>query len=235
MSSKFNHFNATLFSSRLLEHSSELLCWQAQVWIYSLILVKWWLSPLSPFDHEFVLTRVSLCSFFIIIFLYCSTSDKPNRVVQFEQHSTILRFKPQCDSPTLTPITFPSQEVLFSTKYFIIPKNFNKIGVQYWISRLKYVSDQMFCFQCEQTRLRKGCTTIGVCGKTPEVAELQDLLVHVVKGTALYSYHAKQMGVKVSFEILDFTFSALFRWERVVQIQHNWFELFCLIIIIENF
>lgn len=72
------------------------------------------------------------------------------------------------------------------------------------------VEDQMFCFQCEQTRLRKGCTTVGVCGKTPEVAELQDLLVHVVKGTALYSYHAKQMGVKVSFEILDFTCSALF-------------------------
>lgn len=69
----------------------------------------------------------------------------------------------------------------------------------------------MFCFQCEQTRLRKGCTTIGVCGKTPQVAELQDLLVHVIKGMSLYSAAAAAMGVKIPFEIYDFTFSALFR------------------------
>ena len=34
----------------------------------------------------------------------------------------------------------------------------------------------MFCYQCEQTAGGKGCTKMGVCGKTPEVAALQDLL-----------------------------------------------------------
>ena len=70
---------------------------------------------------------------------------------------------------------------------------------------------QMFCFQCEQTRLRKGCTTIGVCGKTPQVAELQDLLVHAVKGMALYGNALNQLEEETPFEVYDFTFSALFR------------------------
>ena len=35
---------------------------------------------------------------------------------------------------------------------------------------------EMFCYQCEQTANGKGCTKIGVCGKTPEIANLQDLL-----------------------------------------------------------
>jgi hydroxylamine reductase len=69
---------------------------------------------------------------------------------------------------------------------------------------------QMFCFQCEQTRLRKGCTTVGVCGKTPQVAELQDLLVHAIRGLSLYSNAAAKLGVKIPFEIYDFTFSSLF-------------------------
>ncbi|MGD9333153.1 MAG: hypothetical protein PVJ53_17695, partial [Desulfobacterales bacterium] len=36
----------------------------------------------------------------------------------------------------------------------------------------------MFCFQCEQTAKGEGCTKIGVCGKTPDTAALQDLLIH---------------------------------------------------------
>ena len=40
----------------------------------------------------------------------------------------------------------------------------------------------MFCYQCEQTAKGEGCTKIGVCGKQPEVAALQDLLNYVVKG-----------------------------------------------------
>ena len=43
----------------------------------------------------------------------------------------------------------------------------------------------MFCFQCEQTAKGEGCTKIGVCGKTPDVAALQDLLIHAVKGLAV--------------------------------------------------
>ncbi len=40
----------------------------------------------------------------------------------------------------------------------------------------------MFCFQCEQTTKGEECTRIGVCGKEPEVATLQDLLIYALKG-----------------------------------------------------
>ena len=39
----------------------------------------------------------------------------------------------------------------------------------------------MFCYQCEQAKLNKHCTEIGVCGKTPEVQRMQDLLVFALK------------------------------------------------------
>lgn len=45
----------------------------------------------------------------------------------------------------------------------------------------------MFCNQCEQTAKGTGCTVSGVCGKKPEVAALQDLLLHAVKGLSLYA------------------------------------------------
>ena len=54
----------------------------------------------------------------------------------------------------------------------------------------------MFCFQCEQTAKGKGCNTMGVCGKTPEVATLQDLLIHATKGIAIYAHMARELGVK---------------------------------------
>ena len=44
---------------------------------------------------------------------------------------------------------------------------------------------EMFCYQCEQTANGKGCTKLGVCGKTPEIANLQDLLIFQVKGDQL--------------------------------------------------
>lgn len=53
----------------------------------------------------------------------------------------------------------------------------------------------MFCFQCEQTSKGKGCDVKGVCGKTPEVASLQDLLIHAAKGIALYADRAREIGV----------------------------------------
>jgi hydroxylamine reductase len=54
----------------------------------------------------------------------------------------------------------------------------------------------MFCFQCEQTAKGKGCDVMGVCGKTPEVATLLDLLIHAVKGIAVYGHMAREIGVK---------------------------------------
>ena len=44
----------------------------------------------------------------------------------------------------------------------------------------------MFCYQCEQTAGGKGCTKVGVCGKTAEIANLQDLLIYQLKGIACY-------------------------------------------------
>ena len=53
----------------------------------------------------------------------------------------------------------------------------------------------MFCFQCEQTSMGKGCTTYGVCGKNPEVAALQDLLIYMVRGLSQIALEAKKAGI----------------------------------------
>ncbi|NLX95000.1 MAG: hydroxylamine reductase, partial [Rhodopirellula sp.] len=52
----------------------------------------------------------------------------------------------------------------------------------------------MFCYQCEQTTNGTGCVEIGVCGKNPQVAALQDLLVHATKGVAMYAHRAGVLG-----------------------------------------
>ena len=53
----------------------------------------------------------------------------------------------------------------------------------------------MFCYQCEQTAKGTGCTAHGVCGKDPETAALQDLLIHVAEGVSRYAHCARQDGV----------------------------------------
>ncbi len=67
----------------------------------------------------------------------------------------------------------------------------------------------MFCYQCEQTAKSTGCTAQGVCGKDPEVAGLQDLLVEAVKGIARYAHCARQQGAKDG-AIDGFVIEALF-------------------------
>ena len=54
----------------------------------------------------------------------------------------------------------------------------------------------MFCYQCEQTSKGTGCQQIGVCGKEPETAALQDLLVHATKGLSMYAHRAAQLGAR---------------------------------------
>jgi len=67
----------------------------------------------------------------------------------------------------------------------------------------------MFCFQCEQAAQHTGCTAIGVCGKDPETAALQDLLVYVLKGISMYANAAAIKGQQD--EAIDrFTLEALF-------------------------
>ncbi|MCK4624943.1 MAG: hydroxylamine reductase [Phycisphaerae bacterium] len=52
----------------------------------------------------------------------------------------------------------------------------------------------MFCYQCQETAKNTGCTVKGVCGKPEETANLQDLLIHVLKGIAVYGERLKGVG-----------------------------------------
>ena len=52
----------------------------------------------------------------------------------------------------------------------------------------------MFCYQCQETAKNTGCSVKGVCGKTEETANLQDLLIYVLKGIAIYGEKAKETG-----------------------------------------
>jgi len=56
--------------------------------------------------------------------------------------------------------------------------------------------ENMFCYQCEQTAQGTGCTKLGVCGKDPETAALQDLLVHVTKGISQYAHRAAELDAR---------------------------------------
>jgi hydroxylamine reductase len=67
----------------------------------------------------------------------------------------------------------------------------------------------MFCYQCEQTANGTGCTNFGVCGKDPDVAALQDLLVHAAKGIAQYAHRARKAGA-ASTAVDRFVVEALF-------------------------
>src|SRR3989339_1188718 len=67
----------------------------------------------------------------------------------------------------------------------------------------------MFCYQCEQTAKGTGCTAYGVCGKSPEVATLQDLLLYAVKDISRYAHRAYEMGSRDK-DIDVFTVKALF-------------------------
>ncbi|MBM4321377.1 MAG: hydroxylamine reductase, partial [Deltaproteobacteria bacterium] len=67
----------------------------------------------------------------------------------------------------------------------------------------------MLCYQCEQTAKGEGCTSFGVCGKDPDTAALQDLLVHAVKGLAMVLQRSARFGV-VDPESQAFIQEALF-------------------------
>jgi hydroxylamine reductase len=67
----------------------------------------------------------------------------------------------------------------------------------------------MFCYQCEQTAKGQGCTIVGVCGKTPDVAALQDLLIYTLRGLSQLTLEARKIGVETE-EVSVFTCEALF-------------------------
>ncbi|KAL4431026.1 hypothetical protein ABPG75_006282 [Micractinium tetrahymenae] len=72
------------------------------------------------------------------------------------------------------------------------------------------MDNKMFCYQCEQTTKGTGCTTVGVCGKTPETAMLQDLLTYSLKGLACWADFARRQGVEVPQEVYSLLNAATF-------------------------
>ncbi|MGL4569470.1 MAG: hydroxylamine reductase [Clostridium sp.] len=68
----------------------------------------------------------------------------------------------------------------------------------------------MFCYQCEQTFGGKGCTKIGVCGKTPEIAALQDLLIYELKGISIYAKGLMKKGESINKDVVKFVEDSLF-------------------------
>jgi len=67
----------------------------------------------------------------------------------------------------------------------------------------------MFCYQCEQTAKGTGCTVKGVCGKEPETASLQDMVIHVAKCLGKCAHRLRQFGI-VDREADVFIIEALF-------------------------
>ena len=70
--------------------------------------------------------------------------------------------------------------------------------------------DQMFCYQCEQTAGGKGCTKIGVCGKTPEISAMQDLLIYQLKGISVYAKKLLDKNETIDISIASFVEDSLF-------------------------
>ena len=59
------------------------------------------------------------------------------------------------------------------------------------------MENQMFCYQCQETAGCSGCTRVGVCGKQPDIAAMQDLLVYVTKGISAVTTTLRQEGVEI--------------------------------------
>jgi hydroxylamine reductase len=72
------------------------------------------------------------------------------------------------------------------------------------------MDELMFCFQCEQTVGGKGCTKVGVCTKTPEIAAMQDLLIYQLKGISCYATKLIEKGEKIDKALVTFVEDALF-------------------------
>lgn len=63
------------------------------------------------------------------------------------------------------------------------------------------MENKMFCYQCQETAACKGCTISGVCGKKPEVARMQDLLVYVTKGLSCVTARMREEGIPVEKDV----------------------------------
>ncbi|MEE9616523.1 MAG: hydroxylamine reductase [Anaerolineae bacterium] len=90
----------------------------------------------------------------------------------------------------------------------------------------------MFCFQCQETSKNQGCTVRGVCGKTADVANLQDLLIWLLKGISFYGVRARELGISdpetdlfVAQSLFATITNANFDAERLVALVRKALEL----------
>ncbi|MBS4804370.1 MAG: hydroxylamine reductase [Clostridium sp.] len=72
------------------------------------------------------------------------------------------------------------------------------------------MDNKMFCFQCQETAGCTGCTQFGVCGKSPDLARMQDLLVYVSKGLSEVTTRLRKEGKEISSEVNHFITINLF-------------------------
>ncbi len=72
------------------------------------------------------------------------------------------------------------------------------------------MDQKMFCYQCQETAGCTGCTTFGVCGKSPELAKMQDLLIYVTKGLSEVTTRLRKEGKTISKELNHFITLNLF-------------------------
>lgn len=90
----------------------------------------------------------------------------------------------------------------------------------------------MFCYQCQEASKGTGCTIVGVCGKTPEVSDLQDLLLYQLKGISVYTTRLREAGVELPLAnkfVTDSLFmtitNANFDYKRFVAKINEGFEI----------
>ena len=63
------------------------------------------------------------------------------------------------------------------------------------------MENKMFCYQCQETAGCSGCTKFGVCGKSPDLARMQDLLIYTTKGLSEVTTRLRAEGVQISKEV----------------------------------
>jgi len=71
------------------------------------------------------------------------------------------------------------------------------------------MDSKMFCYQCQEASKGTGCSIMGVCGKTPEVSGLQDLLIYQLKGISIYSTRLRELNIEIP-ELNKFVTDSLF-------------------------
>src|SRR5574344_204560 len=63
------------------------------------------------------------------------------------------------------------------------------------------MSENMYCMQCQETAGNKACTKVGVCGKSADLANMQDLLIYVTKGLSAVKTRLRKEGKEISKEV----------------------------------